>query len=459
MSSKTSDLHPWWTLLIIALFAHLFVHSQALTNDGNLLLSFKNSVLSDPLGVLHNWNSSDQYPCSWNGVTCGTPGDANATFRVTGLSLPNSQLLASITPNLGLIKHLRILNLSNNSINGSIPLYFLKASALQFLDLSNNLVSGELPEELIGGLLNLVLLNLTNNALGGNIPENLSVLRNLTYVSFKGNYFIGNLPSGFGSVQVVDLSSNLINGSLPSNFRGNGLQYLNLSYNRLSGQIPSEFANQIPTNATIDFSYNNFTGEIPETSLFLNQNLESYTGNPELCGGPVKNPCPIPSTPYTQPNVSAPTSTPAIAAIPKSIDSSPATNPSGSGTGSSRNGMRTGTVVGIVVGDVLGVSILALVFMYVYQVKKRKSGVNTNGKSAKVVEPVKDYDWSSSEEEESSKGIRALACLRKQSHVEEESSDSVDSDDGENVDNGLKGHEHQVKAIFIYLLGGLLRLQ
>ncbi|KAI8535040.1 hypothetical protein RHMOL_Rhmol10G0144200 [Rhododendron molle] len=447
MTSKTSDLHSRWTLFI-AFFAHLLVHSQGLNNDGNLLLSFKNSVLSDPLGFLHNWHSHDQTPCSWAGVTCNTPGVANATSRVTSLSLPNAQLLASIPPNLGLIQHLRTLNLSNNSINGSIPSSLFQATELQILDLSNNLISGEL-SQLVGGLISLFFINLSNNALGGTIPESLTNLGSLTVVSLKSNYFTGNLPSGFGSVQIVDLSSNLINGSLPADFKGISLQYLNLSYNRLSGEIPTQFANQIPTNATIDLSFNNLSGEIPEISLFVNQDPVSYSGNPELCGGPLKNPCPVPSTISTQPNGSAPTSTPAIAAIPKTIDSSPdANSSSGQGSGSGQNnGLRTGTVVGIVVGDVAGVLILGLVFLYVYQVKKRKSGVNTtNAKSVKVGGPVKDYDWSysSSEDEESRKGIRALACLRKKSKAEEESSDSVNSD-GENSENGQKGHDNQEK--------------
>ncbi|KAL7231744.1 hypothetical protein ACSBR2_009891 [Camellia fascicularis] len=362
---------------------------------------------------------------------------ANDYLRVIGLSLPNSQLLGSIPSDLGTIQFLRNFNLSNNSINGSIPLSVYKASELQKLDLSNNLISGDLPE-LVGGLTSLEFLNLADNALAGTVPGNLTNLVNLTVVSLKNNYFSGSLPTGLNSVEVLDLSSNLINGSLPSNFAGNNLHYFNVSYNRLSGEIPAEFANKIPTNATIDLSFNNFTGEIPETSLFLEQETKSYGGNPELCGKPLKNLCPIPSSISTPPNGTAPTSPPAIAAIPKSIDSGPATTSTETANGSSRrSGLRPGTIVGIVVGDIIGVAILVMIFLYIYQLRKKKSRVtNTKGNEAK------DYEWSSSSSGEESKGIRALACLRKQAKDDEESSETTNSEN-EEEEEGQKGHHHQ----------------
>jgi hypothetical protein len=210
MSSQSVRLHLWWRILAFVL---LVVQSCGLSTDGILLLSFKYSVLSDPLCVLQSWSYNDQTPCSWKGVTCSSTaaqGLANSQHgRVIGLALPNSQLLGSIPANLGMIEHLQNLNLSNNSINGSLPSSLLNASELKFLDLSNNLISGELPET-TGHLQNLQFLNLSDNALAGNIPNNLSTLSNLTFVSLKNNYFSGTLPSGFEAVQVLDLSSTLL---------------------------------------------------------------------------------------------------------------------------------------------------------------------------------------------------------------------------------------------------------
>ncbi|XAR51313.1 Non-specific serine/threonine protein kinase [Bertholletia excelsa] len=438
MSPQSFDLHPCWRILA---FAWLLVRSLGLNADGLLLLSFRYTVLSDPLGVLESWNYHDQTPCSWNGITCGSPGMGEAYYRVIGLSLPNSQLLGSIPADLGMIQYLRNLNLSNNSINGSIPLSLFKASQLQTLDLSDNLISGEIPE-LVGELTNLEFLNLSDNALAGKTPESLTTLPNLAVLSLKNNYLGGSLPSGCGSIEVLDLSSNLINGSLPSNFNGNNLKYFNVSYNRISGEIPREFANQIPTSAIIDLSNNNITGEIPETSLFVNQDAKSYAGNTELCGNPLKNLCPIPSSISTPPNASTPTtSPPAFAAIPKSIESSPATSSPGTDTESNRHGLKPETIVGIVIGDIVGVAVLALIILYVYQLKKRKSNV-ASAKSAKAGED-RDYDWASSSSEES-KGIKAWACLRKQASYEDESSESTSSET-EGVEDNQKCNENKVQ--------------
>ncbi|KAK4393256.1 putative LRR receptor-like serine/threonine-protein kinase [Sesamum angolense] len=423
-----SDLLHLWRWRILGFLLLLGAPVLGLNNDGLLLMSFKYSVLSDPFGVLQGWNYNDETPCSWKGVTCGTPGSADAYFRVTALSLPDSGLLGSVPATLGMIEHLRSLNLSNNSINGSIPPSIFNASKLQVLDFSNNLISGGLPE-LVGNLKNLQVLNLSDNALAGNLPGNLTTLQNLTAVSLKSNYFFGSLPGGFNSVRVLDLSSNLINGSLPPDFGGGNLAYLNVSFNRLSGVIPPEFAAKIPGNATVDLAFNNLTGPIPDSNLFFNQDAKSYSGNTELCGKPLKNLCPIPSSIATLPNASVQESPPAIAAIPKTIDSNPGTaSPDSAAAGNppqvKRTGLRTGTILGIVIGDVAGVAVLVLVFVYVYHLKKRKT---LNNAVRKEAESAKDFDWASSaSSSEEYNWLRSWTCLKKQRHA-------ADDDGGESI--------------------------
>ncbi|KAF5451295.1 hypothetical protein F2P56_026412 [Juglans regia] len=445
MSSESVVHHFWWRILAFTL---LVIQSCGLNTDGIILLSFKYYVLSDPLCVLESWNYYDETPCSWKGVTCAAQGlAANSRYSpVIGLALPNSQLLGSIPANLGMIEHLQNLNLSNNYLNGSLPSSLFKATQLQFLDLSNNLISGELPKT-VGKLQNLQFLNLSDNALAGNIPNNLTTLSNLTTVSLKNNYFLGTLPSGFDSVKVLDLSSNLMNGSLPSNFGGSSLHYLNLSYNRFSGNIPPGFAERILDNATIDLSFNNLTGEIPESDVFMIQESKSFFGNPDLCGEPTKNPCPIPSSPSSSPpNVSSPTSPPAIAAIPKTMNSTTETLTPGSPTGASQqakqSGLRPETIIGIVLGDVAGIAILALILLYVYQLKKKKKRAENTAK--KEANKAKD-DWSSSSSE--SRGFTRWSCLRKKVE-EEESSKATESDDSEDHGHqsrqrGQENHQRQ----------------
>lgn len=426
-------------------FSLLIVQSIGLNQDGRLLLSFKHSVLNDPLSVLQTWNNWDENPCSWHGIACSPPGLLDTISRVTAVSLPNSQLLGLLTSDLPTIPHLRILNLSNNSLNGSLPFSLFNASELQFLDLSNNLISGELPE-VIGGLKSLQLLNLSDNALAGKIPKNLTTLVNLTAVSLKINYFSGGLPSGFDSIRDLDLSSNLINGSLPPDFGGRSLSYLNISYNRLSGEIPTEFADNVPVNATIDLSFNNLTGEIPDIRVLSNQETRSFSGNPDLCGKLLKKPCTIPSTITNPPNATNTTSgsPPAIAAIPV-INSTPDNSTSPSTTGTKSGGLRPGTIVGIVIGDLAGIGIFAVLFLYIYQRKKRKNNSGTKKTTSATPERnVAKDDWSTSPSSSESRGITAWSCLRKKGGDDDnDSSDTTGSDSDKEKETDQKSQQNQ----------------
>ncbi|KAJ9562379.1 hypothetical protein OSB04_007539 [Centaurea solstitialis] len=393
---NTINLH-----LCLLVFLLLVNRSLGLTTDGVLLLSFKYSVLNDPLGVLDNWNYSDESPCSWNGVVCG---QTTPFRRVTELSLPNSKLSASIPANVGLIERLRKLDLSNNSINGSIPVSLYNATELRFLDFSNNLLSGEL-SELARGWRSLEFVNLSGNFLAGKVPESLAGLPNLTVVSLKENYFHGRLPNGFGSVRFLDLSANFINGSLPKDFGSGSLAFLNVSHNNISGEIPREFANKMSLNTTIDLSFNNLTGAIPESGVFFNQKKGSFAGNKGLCGKPLSDLCLIPSSVSKPPEVSSPaTSPPAIAAIPKTADSLSG-NSSNTRSASPKPSFKTSTIVGIVVGDLAGIAVLATIFIYI--LKRRNKKVDNNGGN-------KEFDWgSSSSENQERKWLRSWGCFIK----------------------------------------------
>ncbi|GLU03295.1 hypothetical protein SLE2022_205020 [Rubroshorea leprosula] len=412
-------------------FLPLLLPSRALNTDGVSLLSFKYSILTDPLLVLQSWNYDDDTPCSWNGVTCtqiGSPGTPDM-FRVTGLVLPNSQLLGSIPVELGYIEHLRYLDLSNNLFNGSLPDSLFNKTELQVLSLSGNVISGELPES-VGGLVSLQLLNLSDNALAGKVPENITTLRNLTVVSLRGNYFSGGIPSGFGSVEVLDLSWNMLNGSLPLDFGGDNLSYLNLSYNKISGSISPEFAKRLPQNATIDLSFNNLTGAIPESLALFNQKTESFSGNVGLCGRPLKNLCPIPSTLSTPPNMSMSIS-PAIAAIPKQIDSSSGTNTPEGPNSTRRGSMKPGTIAAIAVADLAGIAILGMIILYVYQLKTRKNPSQETAKTSPDKNPdkkVADFNVIVSKAEVQTPESSSCLCMKLKQVETSETSTSSDSD-------------------------------
>lgn len=434
-----------------ALFFLLLVPSLSLTLDGTLLLSFKYSILDDPLLVLDNWNYEDQNPCLWTGVTCAqvqSPFGTSDMNRVISLVLPSSRLSGSIPEDLGLIQYLRTLDLSNNFLSGTLPSTLFNASELQVLSLSGNGISGGLPEF---GQKNLKFLNLSSNSLAGNLPKNLPSLPNLTVVSLRSNSFSGTIPGGFQYMEVLDLSANLLNGSLPDDFDGERLKYLNLSSNKFSGLVSPEFAKKIPENVTIDLSFNNLTGEIPQTMALSNQKTESFRGNIELCGKPLKKLCTIPSTLSNPPNSSTTnTSPPAIAAIPKTIDS---TNPLPNSPQSSQpqHKLKTGTILAIVIGDLAGIGFLAIISLYVYRLKKRNfenpsdkkpTKENPSDKNPKI---IKDLEISIAKET-TSHGGTCSSCLRITNGEEiSESSGSSSSDSDENRQDYEKGQREDDK--------------
>ncbi|KAJ3693302.1 hypothetical protein LUZ60_008782 [Juncus effusus] len=446
----------------------LLLHSSpllAFNPDVSLLLSFKYSIISDPLNVLSNWGYFDSSPCSWNGVVCtGFPlsnitqytnntknETSNSTTdfnssdmwvptvsRVISLILPNSQLLGPISPDLGLLTHLRHLDLSGNLFNGSLPSTLFNATELQVLSLSNNELSGQLNDS-IGQLKNLKVLNLNGNAFTGNIQSTLRLLRNLTDLSLSNNYFHGKLPSGgFDSLETLDLSSNLLNGTVPVDFGGKNLKYLNLSTNHLTGSVPSELGTQITPNATVDFSFNNLSGPIPQTGAFVNQKETAFVGNTDLCGAPLENLCTIPSSLSNPPNPKEAKSPPAFAAIPKN---STVDSPVGSSRPVKQGGLRVFTILAIAAGDLAGIAILAIVFMYVYHVKKKKSKRG----ELKQRDGKREEDLGNTGDK--NREVSSLCCLKKKNKDETESSECSTCSETEEETPKMTNNEKMAKNV------------
>ena len=94
---------------------------------------------------------------------------------------------------LGKLTDLRKLNLSNNSLTGSIPPELGGLSNLTHLYLNANRLTGEIPSQL-SDLWNLREMWLQDNTLTGEIPVALSELHGLEYLYLHGNEFSGCIP-------------------------------------------------------------------------------------------------------------------------------------------------------------------------------------------------------------------------------------------------------------------------
>ncbi|KAJ7954060.1 Leucine-rich repeat protein kinase family protein [Quillaja saponaria] len=118
------------------------------------------------------WNGDPCAPTNWDaweGVTCHMNENRTALL-ITQIDLASQGLKGYIGDQIGLLSNLVSLNLSSNSLSGTLP-SGLGQKSLVRLDLSNNQFSGPIPDSLTSSKLQLVLLN--DNLLEGRVPEEL----------------------------------------------------------------------------------------------------------------------------------------------------------------------------------------------------------------------------------------------------------------------------------------------
>ncbi|PKA57930.1 putative LRR receptor-like serine/threonine-protein kinase [Apostasia shenzhenica] len=163
---------------------------------------------------------------------------------------------------------LRDLRLPSQNLSGTVSWMFLRnITTLETVDLSGNSLEGSIP----GGFWSapaLAAVNLAGNLLGGHLRfDRLAVRSSLRALNLSGNRFTGatGLSWHYG-LQVLDLSGNSI-ALVPMGLRSLVLlQYLDLSGNFMAGEFPGDFP-AIAGLRHLNLSSNNFTGTVDSESL------------------------------------------------------------------------------------------------------------------------------------------------------------------------------------------------
>ena len=175
-----------------------------------------------------DWTDSDNWLSAaplrdWSGV------ETNEQGRVTDLRLGGwdesvqrhvgNGLTGSLPPELGMLAHLRRLEVGGNSgLTGPIPAAVGNLVALERLFLQANWLTGSIPAAL-GRLGNLKWIGLDGNALTGSIPAELGNLANLRLLTLTTNALSGTLPPALGNLArltVLDPGWNMLSGPLPA---------------------------------------------------------------------------------------------------------------------------------------------------------------------------------------------------------------------------------------------------
>jgi LRR receptor-like serine/threonine-protein kinase FLS2 len=130
-------------------------------------------------------------------------------------------LKGTISPKMGNLSFLVILDLSFNSFGGQFPfkeICWLRR--LTFLRLTNNKFFGEISATL-GNLSQLQYLKLGENNFSGFFPQFINNLQRLKFLALQSNMFLGPIPrtiSNMSSLERLFLHNNNFSGTSSSRF-------------------------------------------------------------------------------------------------------------------------------------------------------------------------------------------------------------------------------------------------
>ncbi|KAF3440619.1 hypothetical protein FNV43_RR18903 [Rhamnella rubrinervis] len=188
-------------------------------------------------------------------------GTQNETITLYISNTSISDVLPPWFPN----SKFHFLDLSFNQIGGRIPTFSTPSSLYMNLYLSNNRFEGPLPTFPF----NVNRLDLTNNLISGTLPQHIgNMTPTLDNLLLSGNQISGSIPNSLCKIytlRVLDLSKNGLSGEIPncwSYFKI--LVVLDLSENNLTGIIPSSFGNASSLKS-LHLSSNNLHGDIPSS--------------------------------------------------------------------------------------------------------------------------------------------------------------------------------------------------
>ncbi|KAL8258067.1 hypothetical protein R6Q59_030108 [Mikania micrantha] len=196
-----------------------------------------------------------------------TPSVKSVNFTsLTSLDLSQNNINSTFPIWLSNLTGLMHLDLNRNSFHGKIPDFIGTFSALAFIDLSYNSFKTLIPDTLCN-LSSLVHLGLSHNMFSGLVPSNLGLLLRLEYLNLSGNIpMVSNLV-------YLDLSRNLFSVPIPSSIGLlSRLEDLYLHDNQFNGNIPVSLG-QLSKLKNLDLSNNSLVGVLSETHFTNLKNL------------------------------------------------------------------------------------------------------------------------------------------------------------------------------------------
>ncbi|XP_065625774.1 receptor-like protein 7 [Quercus suber] len=192
---------------------------------------------------------------------------------VTYLDFSMNNFSSVIPTSIGISLNSTIfLSLSSNKFHGEIPQSLCNGTYLLVLDLSNNSLSGTIPQCFYAMSETLGVLNLRRNNLNGTISDKFPGKCGLQTLSLNSNLLRGKLPMSLANctnLEVLDIGNNHIEDVFPCYLRNiSSLRVLVLRSNNFYGSIGCDGSNVTwPILQIVDLASNNFTGQFPNKSF------------------------------------------------------------------------------------------------------------------------------------------------------------------------------------------------
>ncbi|KAG5042094.1 hypothetical protein JHK87_006009 [Glycine soja] len=156
---------------------------------------------------LGNLRGLKQLTLSNNSLNGSIPSTLEHLIHLKVLDLSYNKIFGVIPEGISALTQLTNVQLSWNQISGFIPSGIGRIPGLGILDISNNQLEGPIP---YGVLNHCSYVQLSNNSLNGSIPPQIG---NISYLDLSYNDLTGNIPEGLHSVPYLNLSYNSFNDS------------------------------------------------------------------------------------------------------------------------------------------------------------------------------------------------------------------------------------------------------